>query len=719
MKKRVTVKTNKFVLLIVAFLFLTAIARLIYVSISSNIDGINLKKFASSRNTTKKELYASRGTIYDSNNDALALSVNSYTLIAYLSEKRTIDENNPMHVVDKDYTAEKLAEILKADKKDILKYLNKDAYQVEFGTIGKDLTETVKKKIDDLELPGIDFITGNQRYYKMGDFASYIIGYAKRNEESGEITGELGLESYYNKELSGKDGYIEYQRDAKGYALPNTPTYTVEAVSGSDLYLTIDSNVQLITENALTELKNEYESEWAIFTVMDAKTGAIVASSTYPSFNPNDLNTLTSYLNPLVSYEYEPGSTMKTFSWSSAVEEGWYKGSDTFKSGSIDVADVTIKDVNKVGWGTISYDTGFAYSSNVGATNLALKLGTEKLSYYYDRFGFGKKTGIELSGEVNGNIKMKYKSELATAAFGQGITVTPIQLMQAYTSIVNDGIMLKPYVVKKIVNSKGQVTYEGKKEEIGRVMTRETSQKMQELMTKVNYEGLYKMWQPTTVSMMIKTGTAQMPSPKGGYLTGDYDYILSLAGIFPVENPKYIIYIAVSKLHGPQKAIANAVVKAVDSIASYAKITETEKEISDTSIITLDNYSSKNISEVKENLEKIGIKVITIGSGKYIINQYPKDNTKIVKNSKVFLVTNSEEYLMPNILSWSISDVLTYAKLTGIKVEYEGYGYVYSQSIAENTKFKKDDVLKVSLISKEQQLKNEDNNETKEEDNNP
>lgn len=716
MKKRVTVKANKIIIVIVAFLFLAAIARLIFVSVSKNVDGMNLRKFASSRNTKTKTLYASRGTIFDSNGDALALSVNSYTLIAYLSDTRTKDIDDPQHVVDKEYTAEALSKALNAPKEELMKYLTKDAYQVEFGKYGKDLTETVKKRIDDLELPGIDFIEGNQRYYKMGDFASYIVGYAKENEETGEIIGELGIESFYNKELSGTDGNITYQQDAKGYQLPNVPSVEIPAESGSDIYLTIDSNIELITETALDKLEENYKFDWAILTIVDAKTGAVVASSTAPSFDPNNLNTLTSYLNPLVSYAYEPGSTMKTFSWASSIEEGFYNGNETFKSGSIDVADVTIKDANKVGWGTITYDTGYAYSSNVGATKLALKLGVDKLTYYYDRFGFGKKTGIELSGEVAGSVNMKYKSELATAAFGQGgILVTPIQLLQAFTSITNDGVMLKPYIVDKIVSSTGELVYQGKREEVGSVMSKDTSLKMQELMTKVNYEGLTKMWQPKTVSMMIKTGTAQMPSPSGGYLTGEFDYIYSLAGIFPIENPKYILYTAVSKFQGTQPRIANMVVDVVDSIASYAKITETEKETKNSSI-TIDNYVSKNINDVKETLANTGLDIIVIGNGEYITYQYPTKGQTLVKGNKIFLKTNGLENKMVDLTNWSISDVKTYSKLSNINLNYEGYGYVHTQSISTGTVLNENDLLTVSLINKDipKVVNNEEDNQTKE-----
>ena len=702
MKKRVTVKSGMYVVLIVAFFLCAAIVKLLYVALANNVDGVNLKNFAASRNTKTKTLYASRGSIYDASGEVLALSVNSYTLIAYLSETRTTNESDPKHVVDKEYTAKMLSPILGLEESKILDYLNQEnKYQVEFGSKGRNLTEIVKKKIDDLELPGIDFMESTQRYYKMGNFASYIIGYAKTNDD-GEIVGELGLESYFNEELSGKDGFITYQSDAYGYQLPYVPSVTEDAVSGSDIHLTIDSSIQLITENAIHDLEEAYDFDFAIMTVMDSKTGAIVASSTSPNYNPNDLNTLESYLNPLVSYTYEPGSTMKIFSWASAMEEGYYDSEKTFISGSIEVADVTINDANRKGWGEITFDRGFAMSSNVGATILALdeNMGAKKLEAYYRKYGFGAPTGIELSGELSGDLSFKYKSEIASAAFGQGITITPIQMLQALTAVANDGVMLKPYVVSKIVDDDGNVTYEGGKQIIGQVMSKNTAQKMRQLMYNANYDGLSKMWQPKSVKMLAKTGTAQIASPNGGYLTGQYDYIYSVSGVFPEDNPRYIIYTAVKKIIGSQRNVADMVTKAVDEIASYANITQTKDTEYKESIVEIGNYSSKKTEDIKTFLEEKKLSVIVLGTGEYITSQYPKQQTKVVSGSKVFLLTNNVDYVMPDITGWSLSEVKTLAKILGIKLTYTGYGYVSSQTIETNTVITPDLILEVTLKAK-------------------
>ena len=689
MKKKATVKISKIIVLIVAFLFVAAIGKLSYVVLSNKVDGINLQEKAASISTVTKTLYANRGNIYDINGDELATTVNAYTVIAYLSESRTTDINEPRHVVDKDNTAKELAPLLNMSEERILELLNKDAYQVELGPGGRGITEVLKSAIEKLELPGIDFISDSKkRYYSNSSFASYIVGYAKENEE-GKLVGELGIEGYYDDILSGTNGYTTYLKyTSSNYKIPNTPEETVEAVDGSDIYLTIDSSIQLIAEKAVKTYQDDYNTDWAIFTVMDAKTGAIVASATTPNFNPNDTNTITSYMNPLVSYQYEPGSVMKIFSFASAIEEGLYDGDEIYKSGSIQVDSQTIISDSDTTWGEITFDTGFAYSSNVAATTLAFRLlesGDKKLPDYYDDLGFGKKTGIELSNEVSGDMDVIYKSELANSSFGQGISVTPIQMLQALSSMTNDGNVIKPYIVDKIVDSYGNIEYVGKRTVVKNVYSSKTVEKLHELMHKMVYEGLVKFWQVDGVSLMGKTGTAQIASPNGGYLTGEYDTIKSFAGIFPEDDPKYIVYVAARKFEGLSSKFANVITTAISEIAKYAKITDVTTEDDLSKVVNIENYLSKETDIVISMLENKQIDLVVIGDGKYIINQYPSKNNSLVVGNKLFLVTNSTNIIMPDVTSWSLNEIKTFCSLINLKLEYSGYGYVKSQSIGKDT----------------------------------
>ena len=677
MKKRVTIKISKFIILIVAFLFVAIICKLSYVVLSDKVDGINLKDKSASISTVKKTLYANRGNIYDINGEELASTVNSYTVIAYLNSNKT-------NVSDKEKTAKELAPILNMTEEKLIELLNKKLYQVELRPGGYGITEVVKARIEKLELPGIDFIKNSKkRYYNKSTFASYIIGYAKVLDD-GKISGELGIESYYDDILSGTNGYTKYLKyTSSNYKIPNTNEDTKKAKDGSDIYLTIDSSIQLIAEKAVSSMKEKFNTDWAVFTVMDAKTGAIVASATNPNFNPNDTNTIKEYMNPLLSYQYEPGSVMKVFSFASSMEEGKYDGEETFKSGSYTLDDGTvIRDSERKGWGTISFDEGFARSSNVAATTLALRLGVDKLSEYYNNLGFGKKTGIELSNEAIGDIEMVYQSELATASFGQGVSVTAIQMLQALSAMTNDGTVIKPYIVDKVVDQNGNITYQGERQVVKKVYSTNTVNKMHEIMKKVI--DINKYWQVNNVSIMGKTGTAQIASPKGGYLTGTYDYIKSFAGIFPADDPKYIVYVAGKKPETNLGSWAKVITTAIEEIASYAKLTESKSDADPSKIITLDNYISKYLDTTLEELKNKKIDVIILGNGKYIINQYPLKNKTLLSGEKLFLLTNDKEIKMENLKGWSLSEVKTYCNLIGLKLEYNGYGYVINQSIEEN-----------------------------------
>ena len=677
MKKRVTIKISKFIILIVAFLFVAIICKLSYVVLSDKVDGINLKDKSASISTVKKTLYADRGNIYDINGEELASTVNSYTVIAYLNSNKT-------NVSDKEKTAKELAPILNMTEEKLMELLNKKLYQVELRPGGYGITEVVKARIEKLELPGIDFIKNSKkRYYNKSTFASYIIGYAKVLDD-GKISGELGIEGYYDDILSGTNGYTKYLKyTSSNYKIPNTNEDTKKAKDGSDIYLTIDSSIQLIAEKAVSSMKEKFNTDWAVFTVMDAKTGAIVASATNPNFNPNDTNTIKEYMNPLLSYQYEPGSVMKVFSFASSMEEGKYDGEETFKSGSYTLDDGTIiRDSERKGWGTISFDEGFARSSNVAATTLALRLGVDKLSEYYNNLGFGKKTGIELSNEAIGDIEMVYQSELATASFGQGVSVTAIQMLQALSAMTNDGTVIKPYIVDKVVDQNGNITYQGERQVVKKVYSTNTVNKMHEIMKKVI--DINKYWQVNNVSIMGKTGTAQIASPKGGYLTGTYDYIKSFAGIFPADDPKYIVYVAGKKPETNLGSWAKVITTAIEEIASYAKLTESKSDADPSKIITLDNYISKYLDTTLEELKNKKIDVIILGNGKYIINQYPLKNKTLLSGEKLFLLTNDKEIKMENLKGWSLSEVKTYCNLIGLKLEYNGYGYVINQSIEEN-----------------------------------
>ncbi len=697
-RKNDTIKVNKLIFVVLGLSFFAIVFQLFCVALKEETNGINLTKFVQERNTDKTIIKASRGAILSTDGEVLAQSINSYTVIAYLSPSRTTKDDNPKHVVNKEYTAESLSGILGMDKEYILRLLNKDLYQVELGPNGRGITETIKKQIENLDLPGIDFIETSKRYYTMGPFASYIIGYAKTNDE-GDIVGEMGIEGYYNSILEGKDGSVIAQKDPYGYTMPNSQTIREEADPGQDIYLTLDSKIQLFLENGIKELTNAYDMSWLTFSVVDAKTGAIVATSSSPNFNPNTLE-IESYLNPLTSYTYEPGSTMKIYSFLAAMENGLYDGNATYQSGTIRVDDANIKDFNNVGWGVITYDSGFAYSSNTAATNLALTMGRDKLHDFYKKIGFGAKTGISLPNELTGDIDFTYATEIATASFGQGITTTPIQNLQALTMLANGGVELQPYIVEKIVNrNTGEVTFEQGRTELGAKIKKENADKMLSLMYDVVYSGKTdaKFFQSDTVKLVGKTGTAQIAGPNGQYLTGTYDYVKSFAGLFPYDDPQYVIYISVKQFQGNFRSVAEMVTKVVDEIAKYKNITELTETIDTSKIVIMENYVSHDVLEIEEKLKTMHLDVVRLGGGKYVVKQYPVKGQVVLAGNKVFLVTNDKNYVLPDITGWSSSEVSTLCKLMHIEYKSNGYGKVVSFHAEVGTPITTGMVLEVNL----------------------
>ena len=710
-------KTPRKIFLVFFFIIIVLFARYCYLALSPEINGRNMKVFAANRNTVSRILTAKRGTIYDMSGNVLAQTVSSYTLIAYLDEERST-KTQINHVKDIDSTAKALAPVLGADEESLKKMLQKgkdeSKYQIEFGTVGKNLTELKKSEIEELNLPGIDFEESYKRYYPNGDFASYILGYAKTNEYTDKngklvtsIDGELGIEAKFDEDLKGTDGYLMYQQDRFGYKIPDTKEERIEALDGKDIYLTIDSSIQRFAETEVQYMQTEYEPEWTMIAVMDAKTGDILASSSTPSFNPN-LRNITNYENPLVSNAFEPGSTMKIYTYMCAIDKGTYNGEETFKSGSIEVADAVIRDWNNKGWGTITYDKGFEYSSNVGVSTMINHfIDRDEMKDCFQKYGFGTSTGIDLSRELSGSLGFKYPVEVANAAFGQGITTTPIQHLKALTMIANDGQELTPHIVSKIVDpNTGKTTYKRKVEKSSKLVKQSTIDKIKDLMDNVvnseDKEATGRKYHIDGFDVIGKTGTSQIYDEKrGGYLKGSNDYIYSFAGMYPKDNPEIIIYAAIKQPNiGSSSTLSTSINNLMKNIAKYKNMFEEEtKNQSSVTSLKLDSYINKKVTDVKKIMDENHINTVIIGNGDKIINQYPNKGETVLSYDRVFLITNEGEGKMPNLIGYSRSEAIYLMKTLGYDYELEGYGYVTNQSVKEGN-LVGNNVVKITLKEK-------------------
>ena len=691
------VKISNLALICALFSIGILIFRCSQLALSEKVDGVDLQVLADSRITKKITNNAHRGTIYDAHGNVLAQDVSSYTLIAYLDPKRTTNENKPQHVVDKKNTAVVLAAILGIEEETVLKYLSKEnVYQTEFGNKGRGLNEITKDKIKALELPGIDFIETTKRYYPYGDFASYLVGYAKEQTD-GVLKGELGIESIYNKELTGTDGYTIYQKDRKGYKIAGTEEYTEEAIDGSSIYLTIDSNVQFFVEKAI-DTYGKYKYDELDIVVAEAKTGKILAYASNPSFDPNIRN-ITNYLDGMTAVSFEPGSTMKIFTYMAALEAGVYNGTEKYKSGCYEASDKTkMCDFNKKGWGYITYDKGFIYSSNTAVMNLISKhLNPLYFKNYLLKLGFGEKTGIGGDLESSGVIDFKYETEILNASFGQGIKTTPMQYIKALTSIANDGMLLQPYVIDKIVDNNGNIIEEGKRQELGTVAKTETVDYIKNLMYRTinDNDGVGNTYRLKGYDIIGKTGTAQIATDGSGYLTGDANVNRSVALMFPKDDPEIIIY-AVAKKCDTVQVLGNVVKDVIKNVSKYYNIYDFDNKENEAVSYKIENYVNKDLKTVSDTLKDNNIEPIILGNGDKIINQYPK-NIDITKEDKIFLLTNGSEIKMPNVIGYSKNEIMTLCNLLKIDYVLNGNGYVKSQSIKEGEIVNKETSLEINL----------------------
>ena len=679
-----------FTLIFFLFIFVL-ILRLGYLCLTRKVDGINLKSFANKRNTKKETLYALRGNIYDVNGDVLAQTINSYTIIAYLDESRSKDSKVPLHVVNKEDTAEKLATVLDMSKEQILERLNKKAYQVEFGSKGKGLTELQKEAIENLNLSGIDFITTHKRYYPNNNFLSYVIGYTS-SDENGNMKGLMGIEKQYDEKMTGTNGFVKYQKDLNGYKFPNSNEIRKEKIDGNDVYLTIDSNVQMSLETAINKAQNESSANWIVAVVADAKTGKILGSATSPSFNPNTKD-IKNYLNPLVSYTYEPGSVMKTYSYMAALENNptWDPYNTNCETGPYEIGDDTVRDWNKTGWGLIPYSRGYTLSSNTCVANMIKNyLSKQKLMDYYKKLGFGQKTNIDLPNEYTGKVKFKYDVEVVNAGFGQGITTTPIQQIKALTAISNNGVILNPYIVSKTVNSSTkEVTYKAAVKEGEKVASTETINKIKDLMYRVvnsdSSETTGSKYKMDGYDLIGKTGTAQIVNPRTGkYYDGKYDYITSFSGMYPKDDPKVILYVAFQRSYN-SNVLPQTVQTIVRDTAKYLGIFEEVPEINkEVTTYKLGSYKNKTTESVKQTLDALGASYVIFGDGNKVISQYPNKNSKVSTKDKVFIFTNGT-ITMPDLTNYSVKEADVVLSKLGIKHTINASGYIGYQSVGVGT----------------------------------
>jgi penicillin-binding protein 2B len=515
----------------------------------------------------------------------------------------------------------------------------------------------------------------------------------------------MGLEKTMNDELKGEPGEIKYEKDGIRTQLPDGKVEVKQAVDGKNVTTTIDRDIQFYMEEALREAYRKYNPVSITAIAADPKTMDILGMVSLPDFNPNAYWLTTNqeaFKNNAIQSVYEPGSTFKIVTLAAAVQEGLFNPNATYKSGSISISskDKPIHDHNYVGWGTISFLEGLKRSSNVAFVKLGYEmLGKEKFKEYINKFGFGAKTGIELQGEVLGKTTLTWNRDYASATFGQGVTVTPIQQVAAVAAVANGGKLMKPHIVKAITDpATGQKTTI-EPEVVRQVISEETSKKVGEYLEQVVSDqeiGTGRNAYIPGYRIAGKTGTAQVV--ENGVYSED-KYVVSFIGYAPVDDPKIVLYVLVDRpddKFAGGGSVAAPIFKQImgQSLQHLGVVPELPKEEEGKAAdnagaspapvtTTVPDVTGMTVAQAKSELAGRSFDAQVIGRGTKVLQQLPKKGSVIPTDQSIYLVTENEVGSVPDMKGLSLRDALEMCSLLEASCTAKGEGYVVAQESAQ------------------------------------
>ena len=625
----------RFVFLAVIVVIIVIIIRVFYIQVIS-YDKLN--DLAESLWSRELPITADRGEITDRNGKVLATNITTTSLVVI-----------PNQIKDSKDVAKKLSDILGSDYEDMLSHVTKRTSIERIHPEGRQLDYDTAQKIDELRLDGVYLVKESKRYYPYKNVLSHVLGYVGIDNQ-----GLSGLELYYDDYLTGSDGAIKYFSDGKGNRLELSEVYEAPT-SGINVALTIDLDLQLAVERELDNVVSMYNPEHALIIAMDPNTGEILAMSSRPNFDSNNYknySTETINRNLPIWMTYEPGSTFKIMTVSAAVNEKVVNlFEDTFHDGgSVAVDGARIKCWKSGGHGSQTYLQVVENSCNPGFVSLGQKLGKETLMDYIDKFGFGEKTGIDLNGESSGilfDIDKMGPVETATTAFGQGISVTPIQQIRAVSAAINGGILYKPYIVSSLLEPEtDNIIVKNEPTKIRQVISKESSSLVRYTLESVVANGTGKNAYIENYRVGGKTGTAQKVS-EGKYMVGNY--IVSFIGFMPADDPEIVVYVAVDNPKGVTQyggtvsaPIAKNVLKSAINILDLKPTTKgmtREYTWLDTKYVLLPNATNLTVDEAKKTLK--GFNIEYSGTGEKVIYQSPQPNYFVKEGSTVVLMLSN------------------------------------------------------------------------------
>ena len=727
------VKKFRVVLASLLIIFLLLIIRLIWLQF---VQGSDLKEQAYNQQTTDQIISTSRGTIYDSTGKTLAISTPTDTVT--INPKKIIGSNDEETKAKKEKVAKAFSEIFELDYNETLEKVNSTSnVQTIAKKVDKDKIDKLKEWMETEKIStGINIDEDTKRVYPYNNLASNLIGFCGTDN-----TGIQGIEDSWNSVLQGTPGKITTSTDAIQEEIPDSNQTYIPAENGSDIVLTIDYYIQTVLEKYLKQAVVENNAESGTVVAMAPSTGDILGMACYPDYNLNtpfepntkelkttwdtlDSKTQSDALynmwkNNVVSSPYEPGSPYKLITAATALEENITSEdvpNDFYCNGSIEVADRKISCWTQAHKGAKTLRQALQVSCNPSLIQLGQRIGAETLYKYYQAFGFFDKTGIDLPQEASSTywkLEDVKDVELATMSFGQRFTITPIQLVSAVSAIANDGILMKPRIVKQIINPETGTTTDIEPVQVRQVISKSTSERMRNLMKSVVDDGSGRLAKVEGYSIGGKTGTSE---PQAG--REDEGYIASYVAIAPTEKPEICLLIAVHNpnpnnegSHQGGQVCGPVVSQMLSEILPYLGLTSSNAQTStdtveeDTSYATVPDIRNKTVTEAEKLLKQAGFTTkVNISGDKnstLVTDQTPKPGSSIPKGSIIVLYTEGNDtrvsVKVPDFKDKTLAQAENMAKANNLNITTEGSGTVISQSIMVDTAVEEGTIIKLTL----------------------
>lgn len=578
---------------------------------------------------------AKRGEIVDRNGHRLAYDISTPTVMAV-----------PAQVEDPQAVARELSRILKMSEDHLVKLLTKRQLVVKLQPAGRKIPTEKADEIEQLDLPGIYVAEDHKRYYPYGSLAAHVLGFTGIDSQ-----GLMGVELQYDANLSGFSGHVSFLADARGRQMPGSVDRYTTPRDGLHLQLTVDRHIQAILEREMDQALLQYQPKHIIGIAMDPNSGEILAMAGRPTYDPGNYQAFDAAVynrNLPIWMTYEPGSTFKIITLAAALEEQKVdlQRDHFFDKGSIEVAGAKLRCWKKGGHGDQTFLQVVENSCNPGFVVLGQRLGKEKLFDYINRFGFGGKTGIDLAGEATGilfDVDKVGPVELATTAFGQGVSVTPLQQVAAVAAAVNGGKLFRPHVAKAWIHPEtGEVVEQIKPELVRRVISEETSRQVREALESVVANGTGRNAYIDGFRVGGKTGTAQ--KAEGGRYLAD-EHIVSFIGFAPADDPEIVVYIAVDDPQGIQfgglvaaPIVRNILDDALQYMAVEPRSDQLEKrirpEFGEVPYMEVPDLVGMTVGELLQDLGS-DFQIVKAGSGNTVISQAPKPGTRLTRGSEI------------------------------------------------------------------------------------